>query len=62
MLVIEIDGGQHATAAEADAARTRALNDHGYRVIRFCNNDVIGILEGVLQTIADEMDRTPTST
>ena len=38
-LVIEIDGGQHARAVEADAERTRTLNAHGYRVIRFWNND-----------------------
>ena len=60
-LIIELDGGQHATATEADARRTQALNDLGYRVIRFWNNDVLGNLEGVLQIIAVEIDRTPTS-
>ena len=60
-LVIEIDGGQHAVAVEADAKRTRSLNGHGYRVIRFWNNDVIGNLEGVLQTITEEMATSPTS-
>jgi very-short-patch-repair endonuclease len=60
-LVIELDGGQHATATEADAHRTQDLNEHGYRVIRFWNNDVTGNLEGVLRMIASEIDRTPTS-
>jgi very-short-patch-repair endonuclease len=34
-LVIELDGGQHADATAADAARSAELAAHGYRVIRF---------------------------
>ena len=60
-LVIELDGGQHAGLIEVDMHRTRALNAHGYRVIRFWNNEVIGNLAGVLQTIATEVERAPTS-
>ena len=60
-LVIEIDGGHHATTVEADEERTRDLNAHGYRVIRFWNNDVLGNLEGVLETIVAEIDKSPTS-
>jgi very-short-patch-repair endonuclease len=54
-LVIEIDGGQHAVATEADARRTEELNARGYRVIRFWNNDVLGNLVGVLETIVTAM-------
>ena len=43
-LVVEIDGGQHSV--ERDAARTHALNDSGFRVIRFWNNEVRENLEG----------------
>jgi very-short-patch-repair endonuclease len=50
-LVIELDGGQHSSEANADAARSAALARHGYRVIRFWNNDVIGNIEGVVATI-----------
>jgi very-short-patch-repair endonuclease len=57
MLVIEIDGGQHADAIEGGARRTSALTAHGYRVIRFWNNDVFENPEGVLQTIIAELDR-----
>ena len=60
-LVIEIDGGQHAQMVEADEERTRDLNGHGYRVIRFWNNDVLDNLEGVLETIATAIGRSPTS-
>jgi very-short-patch-repair endonuclease len=38
-LVIEIDGGQHSP--EADAARTRAIEAEGYRILRFWNSDVL---------------------
>jgi len=60
-LVLEIDGGQHADAAEADARRTAALGEHGYRVIRFWNNDVLGNIEGVVETVLAEIGRSPTS-
>ncbi|HYS48657.1 MAG TPA: DUF559 domain-containing protein [Xanthobacteraceae bacterium] len=50
-LVIEVDGGQHATD-DRDAVRDKWLVDHRYRVLRFWNNDVIGNIDGVLETIA----------
>jgi BirA family biotin operon repressor/biotin-[acetyl-CoA-carboxylase] ligase len=53
-LVIEVDGGQHSGSA-ADEARTREIEVHGYRVIRFWNNDVFGNTDGVLQRIAEEI-------
>ena len=60
-LVIEIDGGQHATAACRDSARTRMLEARGWRVIRFWNSDVLGNLAGVLETIAAELEKAPSS-
>ena len=50
-LVVEVDGGQHADREQHDAQRTEALRACGYRVIRFWNSDVLGNLEGVLETI-----------
>jgi very-short-patch-repair endonuclease len=49
-IVIEVDGGQHADS-ESDARRTRYLEANGYRVLRFWNNDVLGNIEGVVETI-----------
>ena len=49
MLVVELDGGQHNPTV--DAPRTAFLEEQGYRVLRFWNNDVIENREGVLQTI-----------
>jgi len=51
-LVIEVDGGQHAEDALADAARTRVLAAHGYTVMRFWNDEVLTNTEGVLAAIA----------
>jgi very-short-patch-repair endonuclease len=55
-LAIELDGGQHALQEEKDAVRTDELMRRGYRVIRFWNNDVIGNLDGVLETIRRELE------
>ncbi len=60
-LTIKLDGGQHAETVEADAVRTEAMAGHGYRVIRFWNHEVLGNLEGVLQTIIRELGESPTS-
>ncbi len=50
-LVIELDGGQHADAITYDATRTVFLEQQGFRVLRFWNNDVLGNAEGVLEEI-----------
>ncbi len=54
-LIIEVDGGQHVTATEQDAARTAWLEAHGFRVIRFWDGDVLRELDGVLETIRKEL-------
>jgi crossover junction endodeoxyribonuclease RuvC len=48
-LIVELDGGQHAP--EADARRTTLLNQAGFRVLRFWNNDVVDNLDGVVEQI-----------
>ena len=50
-LAIEIDGGQHALQAAADAERTSEIVRRGSRVLRFWNGDVIQNMPGVLETI-----------
>lgn len=54
LLVIEVDGGQHAESAE-DVIRDQRLADEGYKVLRFWNNDVLGNIDGVLSTIQSEL-------
>jgi very-short-patch-repair endonuclease len=50
-LIIEIDGGQHADNPHDDV-RDKWLVDHNYRILRFWNNDELGNIDGVLQTMA----------
>jgi very-short-patch-repair endonuclease len=50
-LVIEVDGGQHAKNSEADVKHTEYLNEKGYRVLRFSNNEVLQQTESVLIVI-----------
>jgi very-short-patch-repair endonuclease len=54
-LVVEIDGGQHDDNADrlADAQRSQYLEERGYRVVRFWNNDVLRDIDAVLTRIAD---------
>jgi very-short-patch-repair endonuclease len=56
-LIVEVDGGQHAES-QRDLVRDRWLAEHGYRVLRFWNNDVMGNIEGVLETIAAALKAT----
>jgi very-short-patch-repair endonuclease len=49
-LIVELDGGQH-NGSSADEKRTAWLESHGYRVLRFWNNDVLKNPEWVLTTI-----------
>ena len=52
-LVVEVDGGQHSE--EVDADRTALIEAEGYRLLRFWNNEVMENIDGVLQTIAQEL-------
>ena len=56
-LVIELDGGQHASQSAADEKRTVALAAEGFRVVRFWNNEVLENIEGVLETIVAELEK-----
>jgi very-short-patch-repair endonuclease len=57
-LIIEVDGGQHADNT-CDAVRDKWLTDHNYRVPRFWNNDVLGNMAGVLETITTALAESP---
>jgi very-short-patch-repair endonuclease len=51
LLIIELDGGQHSDQASYDDKRTAWLQQQGYRVLRFWNNDVLANTEGVVEVI-----------
>ena len=56
-IVVEVDGGQHASNTLSDARRELVLTECGYLVLRFWNNDVLGNIEGVLTTILDSISK-----
>ena len=59
MLIVELDGGQHASQTSADETRTKYLEQRGYRVLRFWNNDVLKETEGVLKVIKESLSTLP---
>jgi very-short-patch-repair endonuclease len=58
-LIVEADGGQHDEQRAYDEDRRRALEQEGFRVIRFWNNDVSANLDGMLEAIADALPLPP---
>ena len=58
-LIVELDGGHHAGQTQYDARRTKALQDKGFRVLRYWNNDVLNNTNAVLETILAEMNAGP---
>ncbi|MEM8918840.1 MAG: DUF559 domain-containing protein [Pseudomonadota bacterium] len=59
-LIVEIDGYSHDGQQAYDDKRTMDLEDHGYQVIRFSNQDVMNNVEGVVRRIAEFVDGFPT--
>ncbi|MDO9161322.1 MAG: endonuclease domain-containing protein [Methylococcaceae bacterium] len=58
-LIIELDGGQHADQQEYDELRSQYLQQMGYRVVRFWNNEVLQELDAVLEAIRLVVVNTP---
>ena len=52
-IVIEVDGGQHATQSEDDIVRDTYLRQQGFKVLRFWNNEVLQNINGILEVIRD---------
>ena len=60
-LIIEIDGKYHDNESQKEAAelRTKILNELGFKVIRFTNEEVIGNIENVIKTISSQLASLP---
>ena len=58
-LIVEVDGGTHGSDEEvtSDSRRTAALELVGYRVYRVTNDDVEHNLEGVVDSILNELEK-----
>ena len=62
-LVIELDGGQHVEQAGHDAARTQAMQQLGFRTLRFWNHEVLTETDAVMEKIRQVAENhTPTHT
>lgn len=55
LLVVEVDGGYHFVGNQqvSDEERTRYLEQNGFKVIRFTNEEVLGNIDGVLERIKE---------
>jgi very-short-patch-repair endonuclease len=58
-LIVELDGSQHVADAAYDERRSQVLAEHGYRVLRFWNNNALGDTEAVLAAILIELQKAP---
>jgi hypothetical protein len=56
-LVIQLDGAQHAERAQRDEWRSALLARHGYRVLRFWNEEIINNRKELLEPILAELRR-----
>ena len=54
-LLIEIDGGYHQLPEQqtSDEERQQWLEDQGFHVLRFTNEEVIGDIDSILETIEE---------
>ncbi|MBS0358315.1 MAG: endonuclease domain-containing protein [Proteobacteria bacterium] len=50
-LIVEVDGSQHFDQATYDKERTRWLEEQGFQVLRFWNNEVMQKLDSVKEVI-----------
>ncbi|MGI9519231.1 MAG: endonuclease domain-containing protein [Pirellulaceae bacterium] len=50
-LVVELDGDSHNDVSEYDQLRQSTIEDQGFRVIRFDNDEVLNDLDDVLAMI-----------
>lgn len=59
MLVVEVDGAYHAEREqmEDDEVRTAHLEQIGFCVVRFSNEEVLSDIESVLERIRNELER-----
>jgi very-short-patch-repair endonuclease len=55
-LIVEIDGVQHIEHADYDDARRQFIEEQGFIVLRFTDDDVRGRLDWVMQEIGRALD------
>ena len=58
-LILEVDGGQHDQIT--DTERTCWLEEQGFRVLRFWNNEVLTNMDGVLEAVLRALSQSTPS-
>ncbi|GJL59319.1 MAG: agmatine deiminase [Nitrospirales bacterium] len=58
MLIIELEGEQHQEQKKADEECINYLTTLGFRVLRFCNDDVLTKVDDVVEEIVRVMERS----
>jgi len=54
-LVIELDGAHHLNQTAKDEWRTRIIERHGFRVLRFWDSEVLIDVDAVIERIVDAL-------
>ncbi|MCW3124123.1 MAG: leucyl-tRNA synthetase [Flavipsychrobacter sp.] len=54
-LIVEVDGKIHEQQKEEDAARTEYLEEKGYKVVRFTNEEIIANIDNVIDQIRQQL-------
>jgi very-short-patch-repair endonuclease len=52
-MIIEVDGSSHNEKRNYDEIRQRRLEELGFTVLRFTNDDVLNNLEGVIKSLEE---------
>ncbi len=57
-LIIELDGGQHnePNNIQSDISRSKYIEQYGYTILRFWNNEIDNNIEGVFKEIDKYID------
>lgn len=54
-LIIELDGGQHATQKDKDNKRDNWFEQQGFEILRFWDNEIFENLQGVLEHVRSRL-------
>jgi very-short-patch-repair endonuclease len=58
-VIVELDGGQHAERRVYDEKRDAFLSAQGFRVMRVWNVDLMENIDGVMEMVLEELQRSP---
>ena len=56
-MIIEVDGAQHSQQTTLDQYRDKWFEKHGFKVLRFWNNEILKDTEDVLKIILQELEK-----